>query len=356
MTEITDTVAHGAQGTVPAVTSPATLAPQLQPLSLEAVPAADKPPTPAPIELLPNELLSNILGFLDYPKPSSSESTLHDEPHFELTKSDNAPLKAASCVSKRWRRATIPLLFRHAQFAIEDNRIQRPILNKIIQQFFDFVKENQLRRTIQSFTFIVHNEKVTTILEGEHNSNAISTFWYSLFKAIDPKELLIVAPAEALGVLTSCHVYLEDAWSFDCPCHYLRLQIRPESPTPFPIEEGIPASKYPTAGPSQPIVEPVTETFSADNIPENLPHESPKSNSENAEASGDDQAEASSSAPIDPEHWDLRRAKSSALFNIRPWTNLLLNEGSFIRAYATYEFWLRQPPSVGCPSQIKPGQ
>lgn len=349
MTEIADTIAHGAHGTGPAVTSPATLAPQLQPLSLEAVPAADKPPTRPPVELLPNELLSNIFGFLDASKPSSSESTLHDEPHFELTKSDNAPLKAASCVSKRWRRATIPLLFKHAQFVINQNKTERPILNKMIQPFFDFVKENQLRKAVQSFTFIVHNRKISSILDGENNSNAFSAFWYFLFKVIDPKELLIVAPAEALGALTSCHVYLEDAWSFDCPCHYLRLQIRPESPTPPPLEEGVPASKYPSAGPRQPIVDPVTETFSADNIPENLPHESPKPISENTQASEDYQPEASSSAPAGPEPWDLPRAKSSALFDIRPWANLLLNEGSFIRAYATYEFWLRQPPSVGYP-------
>jgi hypothetical protein len=349
MTEISDTIAPRAHETGPAATSPATLAPQLQPLSLEAVPAADKPPTRPPVELLPNELLSNIFGFLDAPKPSSSESTLHDEPHFELTKSDNAPLKAVSCVSKRWRRATIPLLFKHAQFVINQKKTERPILNKMIQPFFDFVKEYQLPKAVQSFTFIVHNRKISSILDGENNSNAFSAFWGFLFKVIDPKELLIVAPAEALGALTSCHIYLEDAWTFDCPCHYLRLQIRPEFPTPLPLEEGVPDSKHSSAGPRQRSVEPVTETFSADNILENLPHESPKSTSENTLASDGYQPEASSSAPVDPDQRDLPRAKSSAVFDIRPWTNLLLNEGSFIRAYATYEFWLRQPPSVGCP-------
>jgi hypothetical protein len=38
-------------------------------------------------------------------------------------------------------------------------------------------------------------------------------------------------------------------------------------------------------------------------------------------------------------------ADASVLFG-RPWSKLLLNEGSFIRAYATYEYWKRQPPSV----------
>ena len=46
--------------------------------------------------------------------------------------------------------------------------------------------------------------------------------------------------------------------------------------------------------------------------------------------------------------------ESSELFEIRPWSKLLLNEGSFIRAYATYEYWLRQPPSVGPVSLYSP--
>jgi hypothetical protein len=39
-------------------------------------------------------------------------------------------------------------------------------------------------------------------------------------------------------------------------------------------------------------------------------------------------------------------APASPLFTIRPWTSILLNEGSSIRAYQTYEFFLRQPPSM----------
>jgi hypothetical protein len=40
------------------------------------------------------------------------------------------------------------------------------------------------------------------------------------------------------------------------------------------------------------------------------------------------------------------RAEISTLLQGRPWSELLLNEGSFIKAYATYEWWLRLPPSV----------
>jgi len=39
-------------------------------------------------------------------------------------------------------------------------------------------------------------------------------------------------------------------------------------------------------------------------------------------------------------------AEYSTLFQIRPWSTLLLNEGSFLKAYSTYEFFLKQPPSI----------
>jgi hypothetical protein len=304
MIEIIDTFSSFIQGTGPAGTSAATLAPQLQPLSLRA--ADNKPP----VELLPNELLANIFEFLDSPKPSSSESVLHDEPHFNLTKSNNAPLKAASCVSKRWRRGTIPLLFKHAQLVVEEKKTPWSTLDAMIQPFFDFVGEHQLRRIIQSFTFIVHAEKLANIVhkQGKISKDFLS-FWDRLFQVIDPQELLVVAPVEALGTLTNCRVYLPDAWNFDCPCHYLRLQIPPKASTRIAK-----ALKY--------------------------QHMLPKSANEDAQASG---PAVPLSTLVKEEPEELPKV---SLWKIRPWTSLLLNEGSFIRAYATYEFWQRQPPSV----------
>jgi hypothetical protein len=34
------------------------------------------------------------------------------------------------------------------------------------------------------------------------------------------------------------------------------------------------------------------------------------------------------------------------LFTIRPWRAVLINEGSFLRVYRTYEFFLKRPPSI----------
>lgn len=300
MTEIVDTAAQGGHGTGPA--SAATLAPELRPLSLEAVATGN-----SPVELLPNELLSQIFEYLDSPKPSSSDSVLHDEPHFDLTKSDNTPLKAAACVSKRWRRGTMPLLFRNVQFVVEKgNQAQYNTLYQMVQPFLEFITEHQLRRTLQSFTLIVRSKESADILDRQETTDGFSPFWRGLFRVIDPQELLIVAPAEALGILTNCRVYMTDAWNFQCPCHYLRLRRGPKSSNR--------TAKVPQVA-----------------------HKSFKSTNEKAGILGPE-------AP--PPTLKEKEPKELTIWNVRPWTNLLLNEGSFIRAYATYEFWLRKPPSV----------
>jgi hypothetical protein len=308
------------------------------------------------VENLPNELLSHILGFLDIPPPSASSSALHDEPTFALTQSEAIPLKAASCVSKLWRRCAMPLLFKHPQFVVAEPKKQSPALNDQIAPFFDFVTRNSLRKIISTFTLVVHDKKVSNNAGRKHSVNDFSTFWKSLFTIIDPVELLVIAPAEALGRLTSCHVHLEDVWSFDCPCHYLRLQRPPAPPVvTLPVEDAIPAKEYPMGKQTHQIVEPVTSNFSTGNIPEDLlnrEHSIVAAQYNVEEASLDNprrssQPDASSAGPSNLEEpLEIPHGASSALFEIRPWSTLLLNEGSFIRAYATYEFWLRTTPSV----------
>lgn len=125
----------------------------------------------------------------------------------------------------------------------------------------------------------------------------IVAFWQSLFEVINPGDLLIVASAQSLGVLTSCFVNMADAWNFDNSFHYLQLQ--------------------------QPVPKKQTSIPKIENF-------------EIPEATVDD--------PSRP--WEIPRAEFSALFKIRPWTNLLLNEGSFVKAYSAYEPWMRHTPTV----------
>lgn len=295
---------------------------------------------PSYLEGLPNELLSSIFRYFDSPKPS--ESVLLGEPTFDLTEANSAPLKAFSKVSRRWRTLVIPVLFKHARFIVADSRHgPEKGVSKQIEPFYSFVKAQRLQDIITSFTLLILDKKIFYIAEKEDRLNAFSVFWKALFEVIDPTDLLVVAHPAALGPLTACKVILEDAGALDCPCHYLRLQRSPSPPAIASSPDAISAEKFPTDDQTRGIVEPVTETFSVHNVPDLGDRSTEKSHSPNPTENGVYRGNA-----MDLELWELPRAETSAIFDIRPWTSVLLNEGSFVRGYATYEFWTKTFPSV----------
>ncbi|KAH7419853.1 hypothetical protein BKA64DRAFT_651724 [Cadophora sp. MPI-SDFR-AT-0126] len=259
---------------------------------------------PVSIETLPNEILSQIFGYLDTAPPSYNIDALHDEPEFGITRSEDRPLKASSLVSKRWRDASKSILFKHAQFIVRKQTTRSIMLSQQMKPFFDFLVSDSLQN-VTSFSLLVYDNKATDNPKGERRLDDFGDFWSSLFQIIDPINLLIVAPPEALGALTSCRVILTDAWNFDCPCHYLRLQRSP--------------------GLSQGRDSKLISDSQAGGSEGSLPHL--------VDSSVQD-------------HQQSIRAISSALFDSRPWNKVLLNEGSFIKAYATYEFWTRKAPSI----------
>ncbi|TVY32216.1 hypothetical protein LOCC1_G007745 [Lachnellula occidentalis] len=332
-----------------------------KPTSFEpSIAATDKTPSVASIESLPNELLTNIFGYFDTPKPSGF--VLQDEPVFELTHSEVTDLKSMSCVSNRWRQATLPVLFKFARFIVAESKSQRPIISEVMAPFLTFVKSNSLRKVIASFTFLIRDKNITHTSDGGARLNSFSEFWYSLFKIIDPVDLLIVAPPEALGALTACRIHTEDAWCFsDCHCHYLHLQRSPTSVLDSPSIEVLALEEHSTAGQTSETLKSTAENLSISNTPDALPHPaeevlSTASFYEDKESTPEGnrrdllQAEASSSASSSASGISKprvpARALSSALFDVRPWTTLLLNEGSSIQAYCTDKFWLRKQPSI----------
>jgi hypothetical protein len=278
----------------------------------------------ASLSMLPNELLSQIFSYLDGPQPSAS--ILLDEPYFNCTTSISAPLKACSRVSHRWRDLTIPTLFRHARLIAIHSEHPKQVLEKDVQPFIDFVNKNTLHGTISTYTLVIPPHEFDHTFAGKYWSNSIYKFWNTIFKVIDPIELLLVAPVVAIGNLTSCHVYLRDAWMFSAPCHYLHLKRDVHAPEYIPLSDEMIKN--------QPIAE------SSANISQISGDKSWKLRQSHPELL---HGEASSYAES-PQ--GIPRSKTSALMDARPWTSILLNEGSSIRAYATYEWWLRTPPSV----------
>jgi len=246
---------------------------------------------------LPGELFLNILGYLDILRPSTA--FLLEEPTFEATSSTTKDLKAASLVSKGWRAICLPKLFRHARFVLpipDIKYIGQQVLMNEIQPFFNFVKKNSFSDIINTFVLSIHNEDIASY-PGPPRPDGFLRFWSTFLSTVNPVDLLIVAPPKALGSLTSIQVDLRDSWIINCPCQYLRLQRAEDSP-PEEVTE-----VQPTIDASEEL--PVIETIYGEHM---------------------------------------------GIFGLREWSKLLLNEGSFIKAYSTYEFSQRHPPSV---SQVR---
>ena len=317
--------------------------------------------SPLTLEDLPNELLSYILGFLDTP-PLSTD--LHDEPTFDLTNAEIADLKAASCVSKRWRETILPSLFRHSRLLIEDLQLQSsiPEFHKQSQAFMDFAEKHALLKTTTTFVVAVKDTITTWDNLTMLKQDIFASFWRSLFEVIDPFDLVIIAHPFVLGAFTACGVFAGDAWSFDCPCHYLRLRRPSAFSNLSAVKDG---SVTPVKDPStnEALKQPAIDIRNPmDNISGNLPKHGASSTAFTLDLAGSqdpttntpDRSNAESEEPRDARlkasdlELDSEQTlpQSSTLFGIRPWSSILLNEGSFIKAYSTYEFWLRRAPSV----------
>jgi hypothetical protein len=307
------------------------------------------------IGALPNEVLSYIFGYLDTPAPSIS--TLREEPVFELTNAEVANLKTVSLVSKRWRGAILPLLFKHSRFIITEPTASRLPLLEAIRPFLDFFRDNSLNKATTSLVLLVGDKKVGNRSDYNRRSDCFEAFWETIFKTIDPTELLIVAHPEALGALTSCSVFLSDAWCFDSPYHYLRLQRSPllnliSIEETGGVDEALKPGQIRRDGQSE--IQPESSSLDSNLNNTQDPLSRPIDINPRILRVSSQAAKSSSISCVSLDR-EITPVKSSALFHIRPWSSLLLNEGSFIKAYSTYEFWLRQPPSVSRICEFKDG-
>jgi len=208
--------------------------------------------SPAYIDGLPNELLSNIFGLLSNNSPSASR--LLDEPTIDVTYSDVTDLKASSLVSKRWRQTILPSLYKYARFILPNLESRNIDLLDGIVPFLNFVKKNSLQKVVSSLILLVRDQDPTSYLDWMTRVDSCTKFWNSVFAIIDPTDLIIVAPPMALGSLTSCRISLQNSLDFDNTLHYLRLQryLNSEDGAVTVIEEN--------SRPSQTIYEPTDDS------------------------------------------------------------------------------------------------
>lgn len=274
-----------------------------------------------------------------------------------MLSSPDAPLKAASCVCKRWRAIVLPSLFRHVLWTFDRWDLVFPETgafdatgNPTNLPLLSFIRDNGLGRCVESLTLIVSDRmygqyrlseagNASTSGEGsstdtkleedmrslltdararagwtsrwrQHSARSEDSnwLWELLFATMDPKRFTILALPRMLASLLSRMLFLGDAWSFNGQYHILSLDRR---------------------------------------TPQSLVKWKPTKHQAKVE---DGRVESNASTPADPsDQWGEGgpvKPIKTVLFTIRPWTSVQLNEGSSTRVYKTHEFFLKRPPSI----------
>ncbi|KAI1211479.1 uncharacterized protein F4807DRAFT_417776 [Annulohypoxylon truncatum] len=265
------------------------------------------------MDRIPPELLLHIFEFLDGPAPS--QVRLRQQPSDDMLHAKSQlsqSLKNVSLVCRTWRILVLPSLFRHILWRPKISSLRAFTMNPI--PLLQFLENNKLDRGVTTFTLIV--DFVDKEADARHMTPEIRTvdlewLWDQLFSVIDPLRFTIIAPPTTLAAFMSRMLFLDDAWSFSIPYHILSLART-------------------TRGPSRDrSIEAHLSDLQLSPPPE---HDARRA------------ARPASASP--PTGIRYRKPPACPLFTLRPWTSILLNEGSSTRVYRTYEFFLRRPPSM----------
>lgn len=255
------------------------------------------------MDRLPREILSEVLEFLAGPAPS--DYRLHEQPSDDLLKNETLDLKSASQVDKLWRGHALPILFRNVQW-----RPQLSSLNGLDPTpLLRFLLGNRLHRHVLTFTLLVDfpsQEIDATRVAYQICPWNLEALWEWLFAVIDPLRFTIITPPTTMAALLNRVLFLQDAWSFKIPYHILSLARSHRAPREDSERAlDLLSSPFGSGNASRGICSAATCVF-----------------------------KGAMPAPPCP------------FLTLRPWTSILLNEGSAIPVYQTYEFYLRSPPSM----------
>jgi len=263
---------------------------------------------------LPEELILAIISCLEGINKGHVESWKIPAVYQEAL---HSPMKQLSLVSKLFHRLIKPLLFSHFVISVppksivctKDNRSptrrSRDALGESGRAVEAYVSRHRISKPVDTLTLLVDpllaDQGVGLRNPAQHSTDLLTMneFWRRLLSVFDPSTLRIIAPVSVLGWLMSGEVHVQDAWAF----RDMRTQM---------IElKQLPHIKGSTHTP---------RNSSSKDAPPRLP--SPTTDTRTLA-------------------WD-----TNYLFTSRPWTHIILKEGSLLRAYGTYEYHNLQPPSI----------
>lgn len=310
------------------------------------------------IDRLPVELLVQIFSYLDTPAPSTLNA--RQEPSLEITISPHHALKDISRTSRRWRRTVLPLLFRDSCISLSDEPSKEalacPLCNypgtetdassrtisydidayhwalfshakeeasahdtptsidpntrkrslqcagrmyHALKDYLHFLEQNDLLQHVRSLVLFTERMLPTSDrfphyqARSDYRYRAAAELWHHVCSRLGLSRVVIVACPSDMACLTNCAIDLFGDWAFsDMQYHLLELCIA-------------------SSGPASRNAIPQVDYASLSGIPEVYPG-----------------------------------IAASSILKLRPWSTLALNEGSFLKGYATYEVRVQDIKSI----------
>lgn len=205
----------------------------------------DHPTTATTLESLPLEISDLIFHYAASPVPSLSDAVCQD-PSFSITSAESTTLKAASVVSRAWRRSILPLLFKHTRLILRNSHLCSFNLKGNMDSFLGFIKTHDL--IVSSFILGVYNHDGPVHRVLGYQPEEYQGSWEDLFGAMNPRVVTIVASPRLLGDLTRCVIDMEYADMFNIRYQILQLSVEKLAPykqpdQPPPVNGTTPVSQ-----------------------------------------------------------------------------------------------------------------
>jgi hypothetical protein len=297
---------------------------------------------------LPNELLIQIASHLDNSPPSITNFS--HEPTNHLTESDVTPLKLLSLVSWRWRKITLPILFRYSRVALDKEPQWVPVDARLVDSMqtqltklsnHEFTIYHKMRSKFKSSSGFAYDEAFDDLLinlvriqEGDEFLKAVPhILWLPhLSKAFDGfagfvRKYDLKHHVKSVVVHTNKEYSLRHVSTADAPLAHAVTDIWSS------IFRHLEPHRLVVAAPPTTLAALLdTQVMSADIWAFEMKMH---------------YVELLQQEPSRLSHMSSNcRPWNSALIHRRPWYHLGYNEGSSITAYSTYEYHLKQSPKM----------
>lgn len=297
---------------------------------------------------LPNELLIQIASHLDVEAPSIAKFAY--EPSTELTSFGSSPLKVLSCVSWRWRKIVIPILFKHVRIPLDQNPQWVPLDARLIESMqgqlstlsnHEFMIYTKMRSKFKSSSAFAFDQSFDDILinlcriqEGDEFLKSSPTIlWLPHLSSSFTDFSRLVSKYQLKQHIKSVVVHTDIEYG-------LRHVSTADAPLARAVNE-IWTQIFNCLEPSRVVVAAPPATLAG------LLDTQMLSSDTWAFDMKTHYIELVHTSPPTVDHMSSScRPWNTALIHRRTWTHIGYNEGSSITAYSTYEYHLKQSPKM----------